>query len=78
MNNYCTLPRDRSLHLFLQISLDVNVLLPTLDLLVELGLLTPGIVEVCRNSVSPPFISGCSCPPCDVNDKLHSPQEVRF
>ena len=38
MNNYCTLPKDRSLHLFLQIpyptnvsiaiSLNVNVLLP--------------------------------------------------
>ena len=28
------------------IALDVNVLLPILDLLVESGLLTPGIVEV--------------------------------
>ena len=29
------------------IALDVNVLLPILDLPVKLGLLTPGIVEVC-------------------------------
>ena len=56
MNNYCTLPRDRSLHLFFQISnsttlsvaisLDVNVLLSILDLPVEIGLQTPEIIEV--------------------------------
>ena len=42
-------PSDFQLHnsFSVAISLDVNVLLPILDLPVELGLLTPGIIEVC-------------------------------
>ena len=53
MNNYCTVPMDRSFHLFLQIStsitlsvaifLDVNVLLPILNLPAESCLHTGGI-----------------------------------
>ena len=42
-------PSDFQLHnsFSVAISLDVNVLLLILDLPVELGLLTPGIIEVC-------------------------------
>ena len=57
MNNYCTLkgqissliPIDFQLHKSFSVanSLDVNVLLPILDLPEELGLLNTGIVEVC-------------------------------
>ena len=43
------IPSDFQLHksFSVVIALDVNVLLPILDLPVVLGLLTPGIVEVC-------------------------------
>ena len=58
MNNYCTLPEEQISSLIpsdfqlhnsfsVAISLDVNVLLPILDLPVELGLQTPEIIEVC-------------------------------
>ena len=57
MNNYCTLPKgqisslmpsDFQLHNSFSVAIvfDVNVLLPIPDLPMELGLLTPGIVEV--------------------------------